>query len=133
MARVLLILQYAWASPNTLFGLVLAILCRPGGGELRVVSGVIEAHGPWLCFLLTRLVPLRGGALAITLGHVVVGQHAEALAATRDHERVHVRQYARWGPLFLPAYVIASAVALITGRRPYRDNRFEREAYGDED
>jgi hypothetical protein len=43
---------------------------------------------------------------------------------------VHVRQYERWGPLFVPAYLLSSLVELLRGRRPYRDNWFEREAYG---
>jgi hypothetical protein len=65
----------------------------------------------------------------MTLGHVVLGQDLFLLDATRAHERVHVRQAERWGPLFLPAYVIASVAALLRGGNPYRDNAFEREAY----
>ena len=47
---------------------------------------------------------------------------------TRAHERVHVRQYEWWGPLFVPAYLLAGLWALIHGGHPYFDNRFEREA-----
>jgi hypothetical protein len=49
----------------------------------------------------------------------------------RRHERVHVRQYERWGPLFIPLYLGASAWALVNGRDPYCDNPFEREAMDD--
>lgn len=42
---------------------------------------------------------------------------------------VHVRQYERWGPLMGPAYLLASLYMHLTGRRAYRDNPFEREAY----
>ena len=35
----------------------------------------------------------------------------------------------RWGPLFIPAYLTASLLQLVRGRRPYEDNPFEREAY----
>jgi hypothetical protein len=35
------------------------------------------------------------------------------------------------GPLMGPAYLLASLYAWLDGRRAYRDNRFEREAYGD--
>ena len=42
-----------------------------------------------------------------------------------DHELVHVRQYERWGPLFVPAYVGAAIVARIRGGRAYADNPFE--------
>jgi hypothetical protein len=44
---------------------------------------------------------------------------------------VHVRQYERWGPLFVPAYVLCSAVIWSRGGDAYRDNPFEREAYGE--
>jgi hypothetical protein len=47
----------------------------------------------------------------------------------RSHELVHVRQYERWGVLFIPAYLLCSLVLWLTGRDPYRDNPFEREAY----
>ncbi len=39
-----------------------------------------------------------------------------------------MRQYQRWGPLFLPAYLFASAWQLVRGRHAYRDNPFERDA-----
>jgi hypothetical protein len=42
---------------------------------------------------------------------------------------VHVRQYETWGPLFLPAYLMASLIAALRGRHFYFDNAFEVEAY----
>ena len=42
---------------------------------------------------------------------------------------VHVRQCERWGPLFIPAYLVASAVLWCRGRDFYEENPFEREAY----
>jgi hypothetical protein len=120
-------MRYLWAAPATLVGFVVAFaLLR--GGRATLVDGVIEAHSPLLAWALTRLIPLAGGAAAITLGHVVIGRSAEALAITRAHERVHVRQYEVWGPLFVPAYLIASGCAFLRGRHPYLDNWFEREA-----
>lgn len=65
----------------------------------------------------------------MTLGHVVWGQDAKCLARSRDHEHVHVRQYERWGPLFIPAYLLASLIAWRRGLDPYMDNPFEVEAY----
>ena len=50
------------------------------------------------------------------------------LDIAREHEMVHVRQYERWGPLFGPAYLLSSFALWITGRRPYLDNPFEKEA-----
>jgi hypothetical protein len=66
----------------------------------------------------------------MTFGHVVVGASAKALDETRTHERVHIRQYEQWGPLFVPAYLASSAWALARGRHVYFANRFEREAFG---
>jgi hypothetical protein len=121
--------RYLWALPATMLGLLFASLALVGGSR-RVVAGVLEAHGPLLRWLLTTCVPLRGGAAAITLGHVVVGQSQRALDMSRAHERVHVAQHERWGPLFLPAYVAASAWAMLSGGHFYFDNVFEREAFG---
>jgi hypothetical protein len=124
-------LLYAWTLPTTALGLLflpLALLSRTGGA--RVVDGVLELHGGAVTFFLKRCTLLRGGASAMTLGHVVLGRDEQLLDLTRDHERVHVRQCERWGPLFIPAYLIASLLVLLRGGRPYEDNPFEREAYG---
>ena len=120
-------LRYLWAGPATLIGLVIALtLIRRG--RLACVTGVVEAHGPLLERALALLTPLARGADAMTLGHVVLGRNARALEVTRAHERVHVRQYESWGLFFLPAYFLAGAYALVLGRHPYFDNRFELEA-----
>jgi len=120
--------RYIWALPATCVGLIFVVVacCR---GRVRLVNGTLEAHGPWLRWVLVNCVPLPGGAAAITLGHVIVGQDDGALDASRAHERIHVRQYERWGPLFLPAYGMASLWALLSGGHYYIDNRFEREAF----
>ena len=85
--------------PATAVGLVFASLALLRGRTV-IVNGVVEAHGPLLRWALSRLIPNRGGASAITLGHVVLGCDAVRLESTRVHERVHVEQYERWGPLF---------------------------------
>jgi hypothetical protein len=124
-------LVYAWTLPTTAPGLLFfpfALLSRTGGA--RVVDGVLELHGGAVTFFLKHCTLLRGGASAMTLGHVVLGRDERLLDLTRDHERVHVRQCERWGPLFIPAYLIASLLVLLRGGRPYEDNPFEREAYG---
>ena len=121
------VLRYLWVSPVTLLGLAFAVLTWRRG-HIRIVDGIIEAHGPWLRCLLTRCVPRPGGAAAMTLGHVILGQDQRALDDSRAHEHVHVCQYERWGVLFLPAYLIASALAVLAGGHYYADNIFEREA-----
>ncbi len=121
-------LLYLWALPNTVLGLLVVAIAMLTGDRIQVISGVLEAHGRTLSWLL-RHFPIRGGASAMTLGHVVIGRDRDCLDRTRDHERVHVRQYELWGPLFLPAYVISSLIAALSGRDFYRDNVFEREAF----
>lgn len=118
-------LRYLWAAPTTVVGLALAFASLRRG-HVAIVDGVIEAHSPFLHRALSSLTPLACGADAMTLGHVVIGRDARALEVTRVHERVHVRQYESWGPLFVPAYLLAGVFALIRGRHPYFDNWFER-------
>lgn len=120
---------YVWASPNTLLGLLLVLVMLLTRGRARAVDGVLEAHGGLVAWFLRRLPIGPGGAAAMTLGHVVVGLDEDRLARTRPHERVHVAQYGRWGPFFLPAYALSSFLCLCRGTPPYRGNRFEREAY----
>jgi len=121
-------MRYLWALPNTVLGLLVVAVAILGGDRARRVSGVLEAHGRTLDSLLRRF-PIRGGASAMTLGHVVLGRDQVCLDRTRGHERVHVRQYELWGPLFLPAYCLSSLIAALRGRDFYRDNVFEREAF----
>lgn len=121
-------LAYLWAAPVTLLGLVLCAAGVLSGGRARAVSGVLEARGGLVSFLLRRLVPLRGGAAAMTLGHVVLGRDEGCLERTRSHERAHVRQCERWGVFFIPAYAGASLLAALRGGHYYRDNAFERDA-----
>jgi hypothetical protein len=120
--------RYIWAFPNSLIGLAFVPIVRLTRGGLDIVDGVLELHGPVLEWMLRHCVPMHGGAAAITLGHVVLGRDRESLAQTRTHERVHVQQYERWGPAFLPAYVLASVWGLVTGSGAYHGNAFERAA-----
>jgi hypothetical protein len=126
------IVGYLWAAPVTAFGLLLVPLAWLTGGGARVVRGAVEVHGGLVAVLLRRGLPLLGPAAAMTLGHVILGRDRACLDCSRDHERVHVRQYERWGPLLLPLYLIASAVLYARGLDPYLDNPFEREAFGED-
>jgi hypothetical protein len=118
-------LLYLWASPNTLLGLTVIPITLLQGGRARLVRGVVEAQGGVATALLRYVL----GAAAVTLGHVVLGRDQQCLDDTREHERVHVRQYERWGPFFLPAYFLSSFLARLRGQHPYLDNHFEREAF----
>ena len=120
---------YLWALPTSAVGISLLIPTLITGGGVQWVDGVLEIYGGLTSFLLRRATLLKGGASAMTLGHVVLGRDKLCLEATRRHERVHVRQCERWGPFFLPAYLISSLVVMLRGGRAYLDNPFEREAY----
>src|SRR4051812_19965435 len=123
------LLAYVWAFPTTLLGLLLLLPTLLTGGGARVVAGVLEIHGGMTRWMLRHCTTLDGGASALTLGHVVLAIDEAAHDLTRSHERVHVRQCERWGPLFVPAYLVASLVARARGKHYYFDNAFEKEAY----
>jgi hypothetical protein len=121
-------LAYVWAFPWTSFGLFWGSLALLSGGRCQLIQGVIEFYGGWPAWLL-RHMPIVGGAAAITFGHVVLARTVDDLDASRSHERIHVYQYERWGPFFIPAYLLCSLWLLIRRRSPYWDNPFEKEAY----
>lgn len=123
MRRLIRATAILWASPNTLVAITVGLIL---GGRFRVVQGVIEIHGPRIAGALGRL---PNPARAMTIGHVVFGQTASALQVTRKHEHVHVRQYERWGPMMIPAYLACSAVLYARGRDGYLENPFEVEAF----
>jgi hypothetical protein len=116
-----------WVSPNSLVGLLIGIPGLLTGGKVQLHRGCLEFSGGVIGWMLGRLPP--GGVLAMTLGHTIVGQSESGLAVARDHEQVHVRQYERWGPLFIPAYLSCSVLLWIQNRDYYRENPFEIEAY----
>ncbi len=122
------VLRITWASPWTMFGLAVGGFAWFWGDTFGRTGRVLEFYGPRLGFLLRR-VPIRGGASAITLGHVVLAADEIQLERTRRHEFVHVRQYERWGPFFVPAYAANSLLAWIRGGDPYLDNAFEQQAF----
>jgi hypothetical protein len=117
-----------WASPWTLFGVLVGSTALATGGGCQRVGHVLEFHGGLLRWLLLR-VPISGGAAAMTLGHVVIARTKECLDRSREHELVHVGQYERWGPLFVPVYLGCSAWLWLRGYDAYLDNPFEQEAY----
>ena len=122
------VLRYAWAAPASAIGLLLAAPALATGiARAAWHAGVLEVS------LVGRRGRGRGRAsawpfVAITFGHVVIAQSRRTQRLVRAHERVHVAQYERLGPLFLLAYPLESLLQLLRGSRPYVDNRFEREA-----
>jgi hypothetical protein len=107
-------LRVIWASPYSLAGALLGLAFR----SRRFAHGVLLCEGAeW---------PRRLGwrYRAITFGHVVLGID-ELDEGTMAHELAHVRQYERWGPFLVPAYLFAALWAVLRRRHPYRDNHFE--------
>lgn len=106
-----------WAGPASVVGLVLS----PFFARRFLVGPLLVCEGAsWPARLGWRYK-------AITFGHVVLG--VERLdQATLEHERVHVSQYEIWGPLLVPAYLLASLLVVLRGRHFYRDNPFETAA-----
>jgi hypothetical protein len=121
-----------WALPWTLVGVAIGLVAVASGGGYQRVGRVHEFHGGWLRWFLRR-IPIAGGAAAMTLGQAVIARTLSDLDFSRRHELVHVAQYERWGPLFVPAYLACSAWLWLRGRDPYFDNPFEEEAYGSSD
>jgi hypothetical protein len=121
-------LRYLWALPASAVGAAIGLLALLHGARVQWHSGVLE------CTLgaAQRRAAHRAHRFpfaAITLGHVVLAATAEEQSRLRRHERVHVAQYERWGPLLLLAYPAESLWQWLRGRRPYFDNRFEQEAF----
>ena len=111
------LLPRLWAGVWSLVGLALAPFFRR-----RFVS-----RGVLLCEGASWPRKLGWRYRAITFGHVVLAVD-ELDPETMRHELVHVRQYERWGPLFVPVYLLAGLATGLRGRHPYRDNPFERAA-----
>ncbi len=127
ITKILKIAGMIWASPNTFLGLGAGCLALLTGGNVQIRRGCLEFWGGFLSWIFERLP--NGPIAAITLGHVIVGLNRFMLGEARDHEHVHVRQYERWGPFFLPAYIACSIFMYSKGKNPYLDNPFEVEAY----
>jgi len=126
--RIYFLTRVFWASPNTLLGLVIGSVGMCFGGRARIRGRAIEFYEGGTKWFVQRL-PHGQFTLALTLGHTILGQTDASLDISRNHETVHILQYERWGPLFLPAYFLSSIYMWLVGRRFYRDNPFEREAY----
>jgi hypothetical protein len=118
----------AWrALPGDLLGVAVMRGCGIGAPTREVSAGDITAVlvedprvGRWF---RASLIHVR----AQTLGHFVMARETvppDILA----HECEHIRQWSRFGPIYLPVYFGSSAVAWLRGRRPYWDNVFEAAA-----
>ena len=123
--------RVVWASPYTALGLLIGGGGLCFGARVQVRGRAIEFYGGGVKWFIDHL-PQGQFTVAMTLGHTILAPTEAALDIARKHETVHVLQYERWGPFMLPAYFLSSAYMWMTGRRFYRDNPFECEAYGND-
>ncbi len=109
-------------------GLLIGTVGMLFGARCQLNEGCVEFHGGVVKRVL-QCGPLASGIMAMTIGHTILGQTEAGLDVSREHEHVHVKQYERWGPFFLPAYFGCSFYMWLIKKDPYRDNPFEVEAY----
>jgi hypothetical protein len=109
-------------------GVLVVPFVLASGGTVSFYAGIIEAEGGILAPILSLMFS-RFPIDAITVGHVILACSRESLIRCRAHERVHVKQYERWGVIFPLLYLASSAMAIIRGKDPYRNNIFEQEAF----
>ena len=122
-------MRAAWrALPGDLIGRAVLRLARVPVTRRVAVDGVGRVDlaedprlGRWL-----DAIPRT--PTAMTFGRIVLAREplSDAVVA---HEAEHVRQWTALGPLYLPAYLAASAEAALRGGDSYRANRFEAAAF----
>jgi hypothetical protein len=117
-----------WAAPCSALGLVLSVPMLVTGARIQIIHGVLEIAWPSTAPRAAQHVPFT----AITFGHVVLSVSRAELTRLRMHEHAHVRQYERWGLLFLLLYPASSLWQLLRGRGAYWDNGFEVQARASE-
>lgn len=125
---LLLALGVAWASPNSLLGLVAGLAATARGARARIdgnARALVFDRFPW------------GPGGAMTLGNVILNTHPSLAVQCHTyshraglgeepcidlgaHESAHVLQYMALGPLFLPLYFLCGGIHV--------RNRFERAA-----
>ena len=125
---IVVLAKILWAAPWSLWGLGLGGAGLLTGGGVRRSGRILEFWGGFLPIFL-KYFPFVAGSPAATFGHIVLGRSKRHLDACQPHQRIHVRQYECWGPLFVPMYLIWWLVLGCCGKHPYYDNPFEREAY----
>lgn len=118
----------AWASPNSLIGLLLGVFSLAFGAHLhwRTDELALVFHrwpwGPGGALTLGNVILHTGDSLdesCVTYAHRA-GHGEQPPITLADHERAHVLQYMALGPLFLPLYLASGGVSV--------RNRFEHAA-----
>ena len=108
-------LTLLWAAPWSLLGLLIGAVGLLSGGHVQRKGRILEFSGGCLPVIL-HVFPFYFGSPVATFGQVVLGRSDRYLNACRKHQLVHVRQYERWGLLFIPAYLTCSAALWFWGK-----------------
>ncbi len=113
--------------PGDIMGLMVMRGCGIAAPTSQVESGEVTAllvEDPRVeRWFRIHLMPVR----AQTVGNYIFARETVS-PAILAHECEHIRQWERFGPFFLAAYLGSSALAFLRGRRPYWDNHFEAAA-----
>jgi hypothetical protein len=128
-SKTFFVAKVLWASTYSVWGLGIGAIGLLTGGGVQRSGRILEFWGGIIPTFL-KYFPFVAGSPVATFGHVVVGRCPRHLDACRPHQLIHVQQYERWGPLFIPTYLTWWFVLWCCGKRPYYDNPFEREAFG---
>ncbi len=112
----------AWRWPNDALGRLAGGIVS--GARRRTVDGA-EIHEDPAYDRLFRLVPRHPRAM--TFGSTVIAREPLDVAAV-THECTHVSQYRRYGPLYLPLYLLGAAWGVARHRDMYLGNPFEAQA-----
>ena len=116
------------ALPGDVMGVMVMRICG-----IRAPTGRAEVDGVTVLLVEDprvqrwfRIHPVRNIS-AQTVGRYVFSRErmSEDLLS---HESEHIRQWERWGPLFLAVYLASSGLAFLRRKRPYVDNHFEAAA-----
>lgn len=111
-------LLWIWSIPQIVVGAILVLVGRPY--DLRWHEGVLEVGVRWIAGFSTTT--------GQTWGRIVLFKAFPPGETIEKHELNHVHWCDILGPLWGPAYVGASLLALIQGKRIYEDNWFEIKA-----
>lgn len=119
------LLIYFWVLPTSALAIPVVLMNQLVGGRVYVNSGVLEVEGR----LVSWLIGCRAvNASAITFGHIILYTDSLSRRRHRAHELVHVEQAEKWGPFFLPGYVLLAILQWFRSGRGYWDHPWEVEA-----